>query len=119
MTAGDVNGTWKTAHGEFKIRALGHGVLQIEFSGTYEYESPQGPMANEGAGSGTASIDGDTATFKPDGVDDECAITLRFTGGRLVVTQTGVCGFGHNVSAAGIYRRVSKREPKFDSDDGD
>lgn len=119
VSAADVNGTWKSAHGEFKILALGHGVLQLEFSGVYEYESPQGPMANEGAGGGTAAIDSDTATFRPDGAEDECEIKLRFTGGKLIVTQNGICGFGHNVSAAGNYRRVSARQPNFDSGDGD
>ena len=28
--------------------ALGKQRLQVEFSGAYEYKTPQGPMANEG-----------------------------------------------------------------------
>ena len=71
--------------------------------------TPQGPTANMGEGSGIATIEGDTATFKPDGAEDECKITMKFTGGRLVVTQEGICGFGHNVTADGTYRRVSSR----------
>jgi hypothetical protein len=58
-------------------------------------------MANEGEGNGIATIEGDTAIFKPDGAEEECRITLKFTGSKLVVTQTGICGFGHNVSAEG------------------
>src|SRR5258708_5675471 len=50
------------------------------------------------------------------GAEEECQITLRFTGGKLVVTQTGICGFGHNVRAAGTYKKVSARKPKFGSD---
>ena len=46
-------------------------------------------MANEGEGSGIATIDGDTGIFKPEGAEEECQITLRFTGGKLVVAQTG------------------------------
>ena len=55
-------------------------------------------MANEGEGSGVATIEGDSAIFKPEGAEEECQITLKFTGSKLVVTQTGICGFGHNVS---------------------
>ena len=91
VTAAQVNGTWRTKSGEFKVWALGKQRLQIEFSGSYEYESQAGPMANVGTGSGIAHIEGDTATFKPDGVEDDCAITMRIharqvdsdPGGRL------------------------------------
>jgi hypothetical protein len=46
VTAAQVNGTWKTKYGEFTIWALGKHRLQVEFSGVYEYKTPQGPMAN-------------------------------------------------------------------------
>ena len=116
VTAAQVNGTWKTKYGEFKISALGKQRLQIEFSGVYKYKTPQGLSANEGVGSGIATIEGDTAIFKPEGAEEECQITLKFTGGKLVITQTGICGFGHNVTAAGTYKKVSTEKPKFDSD---
>jgi len=116
VTAAQVNGTWKTKHGEFKIWALGHQRLQVEFSGVYEYNTPQGPSANEGEGSGIATIEGDTATFKPEDAEEECRITLKFAGSKLVVTQTGICGFGHNVTAAGTYKKISAKKPKFGSD---
>src|SRR4029453_18070744 len=58
VTAAQVNGTWKTKGGEFKIWALGKQRLQVEFSGVYEYKTAQGPMANEGEGSGIAMIEG-------------------------------------------------------------
>jgi hypothetical protein len=116
VTVAQVNGTWKTKGDEFKIWALGQQGLQVEFFGVYEYKTPQGPMANEGEGSGIATIEGDTAIFKPDGAEEECQITLKFTGSKLVVTQTGICGFGHNVSAEGTSKKVSSKKPKFESD---
>jgi hypothetical protein len=116
VTAAQVNGTWKMKNNEFKIWALGQQRLQIEFFGTYEYKSPAGPTANTGEGSGIAKIEGDTAIFKPEGAEDECQITLKFTGGKLVVTETGICGFGHNVTAEGTYKKVSAKKPKFDSE---
>jgi hypothetical protein len=45
--------------------ALGKLRLQVKFSGVYEYKTRQGPLANEGEGSGIATIEGDTAIFKP------------------------------------------------------
>lgn len=113
VTAAQVNGTWNSKYGTFKVWALGNQKLRVEFSGSYPYQSPQGPMANTGEGSGIATIEGDTAIFKPEGAEDECRITMRFTRGRLVVSQEGICGFGHNVTAAGTYRKASSRKPKF------
>jgi hypothetical protein len=49
----------------------------VEFSGVYEYKSPQGPSANIGEGIGFSRIDGDTAMFKPEGAKEECQITLN------------------------------------------
>ena len=73
-------------------------------------------MANEGEGSGIATIEGDTAIFKPEGSEEECQIALEFAGSKLVVTQTGICGFVHNVSAEGTYKKVLSKKPKFGSD---
>jgi hypothetical protein len=116
VVAAQVNGSWKTKGGEFKIWALGKQRLQVEFSGVYEYKTPQGPMANEGEGTGVARIEGDTATFKPEGAEKECQIMLKFIDDELLVTQTGICGFGHNVTAEGTYKKVSSKKPKFGSD---
>ena len=113
VTAAQINGTWRYKHNEFKIWALGHQKLKVEFSGVYEYMSPQGRSANTGEGSGIAGIEGDTVTFKPDDSEDECSITMKYVGGRLRVSQVGICGFGHNVTADGDYRRVSRTKPKF------
>ena len=118
-TPAQVNGTWKTKGGEFKIWTIGKQMLRVEFSGTFEYTSPEGPAVNTGEGHSVASIEGDTASFKPDGAEDECRITMKFTQGKLIATQTGTCGFGNNVTAEGTYKRVSARKPKFESGEGD
>ena len=116
VTAAQVNGTWRYRQNEFKIWALGEQKLQIEFSGVFEYKNAHGPTANTGEGSGIAKIEGNTAIFKPDGAEDECKISLKFSRGKVVVTQTGICGFGFNVIANGTYKRVSSAKPKFDSE---
>lgn len=120
VTAKQVNGTWNYRQNEFKIWALGEQKLQVEFSGIYEYKTGNGePTANTGEGSAIVRIEGNTANFKPDGAEDDCKIVLKFTDGKLVVTQDGICGFGFNVSAAGTYKKVSSKKPKFDSEDTD
>jgi hypothetical protein len=114
VTAAQVNGTWNSKNGSFKVWALGNQKLQVEFTGTYEYNSPSGPMANTGSGGGVAFIEGNTAVFKPEGAEDECKIPMKFVRARLIVKQEGSCGFGLNVTADGTYRKVSRRKPKFE-----
>jgi hypothetical protein len=115
VTAAQVNGTWESKHGKFEIWALGKQRLRVQFSGVYEYKNAYGPTANVGEGVGVATIEGDTAIFKPEGAEEECQIILKFTGAKLVVKQTGICGFGHNVTAEGTYKKVSSKKPKFES----
>lgn len=119
VSGAEVTGTFREAASgsEFSILALGRGRLRVGFYGVYAYKMANGEdMANSGEAIGEAEISGDTATFTPEEFE-ECAITLKFlTGGRLKVTQSGSdaeCGFGHNVSADGMYKKVSAKKPKF------
>ena len=114
VTAAQVNGTWKCRQNTLKVWALGKGKLQVAFDGVYEYSSPQGPMANTGQGAGIATIDGDTAVFRPEGAEPECKITMRFGDGKLVVKQTGSCGFGNHVFADGTYKKTHAKKPNFE-----
>lgn len=113
VTAAQVNGTWKSGGSTFKVLALGKQKLKVEFFGTYEYESQWGPTANTGEASGIAIIKGDTAIFKPDVGDKSCEITMKFTEGKLIVKEEGLCPFGFNVSSQDTYLKVSKKKPKF------
>jgi hypothetical protein len=78
VTAAQINGTWATPAGEFKIWALDHHRLRVEFSVAAEHKGEPGPMANAGDGHGIATIQGDSAIFKPNGADADCRITLKF-----------------------------------------
>ena len=114
VTAAQVNGTWTYRLNTLKVWALGQNKLQVAFDGTFEYKSPQGPMANTGQGGGIATIEGDTAIFRPEGAEEECKITLKFTGGKLIVKQEGICGFGNRVYADGTYKKTSSKKPNFE-----
>jgi hypothetical protein len=46
-----------------------------------------------------------------------CKITMKFTSNRVAITESdenGDCGFGANVTAAGSYRKIDSKRPKFD-----
>ena len=114
VTAAQVNGTWQSKLGTFKIWSLGKQKLQVEFFGEYQYKLADGTLtANEGEASGIAIIENRIAVFKPEEAEDDCSITIEFIGNSLSVKQKGFCGFGNNVTAAGKYRKTSGRKPKF------
>ena len=113
VTAAQVNGTWSSKTGTFKVWALGKQRLQVEFSGVYDFMTSAGPMAHTSECSGIAFIEGDTATFKPEGIDEDCKITMKFREGKLIVEQEGGCGFAQGVTADGTYKKVGSEKPRF------
>ncbi|HQU86613.1 MAG TPA: hypothetical protein PKY59_26010, partial [Pyrinomonadaceae bacterium] len=72
--------------------------------------------ANMGQAEGEAEIVGDTATYTSSEFG-ECKIVIKFVkAGTIDVSQEtseAECGFGFNVSADGIYKKVSSAKPKF------
>ena len=116
VTAAQANGTYRSGSNEIKILALGHNKLRIQMSLTYEYRTPDGPMANVGESHGEATIENDVATFRPVDTED-CTITIKFLPrNRISVSEDHMlnCGWGFNVSAGGTYRKVRAGKPKFD-----
>ena len=103
--------TWAN---EFRVLALGHNKLKVQFDGTYRTIINS---VNFGSASGQATIEGNVAIFLPEDTHD-CKITMTFLPGKLVVKQDGenfACGFGHNVNSTGIYRKVRGGKPRFDN----
>ena len=114
VTAAQANGVYRYFKSEFRILALGHNKLKVQFDGVYMTlaHSP-----NIGYASGEATIDGNIATFKPSDTE-HCEITLVFLPKKLKVMQDGSdadCGFGHNVYATDTYRKIKSGKPRFDS----
>lgn len=111
VTAAQVNGVYRFYKSEFRILALGHNKLKVQFR---IYRTPSG-SPNMGYASGEAIIDGNIATFKPPDTE-RCEMTLVFLPNKLKVNQDGSdadCGFGHNVYATGTYRKIKSGKPKF------
>ena len=122
--ASEVNGTfrdyfegkYKGNFNEIKILALGRGKLRVALQLVYPHLDGTGAMsANTGEADGTATIEGDTATFLPDETNG-CIITIKFVKlGTIRVTQEGDgdCGFGLNVNSQGTYKKSSSAKPNF------
>jgi len=114
VTAAQANGIYRYYKSEFRILALGHNKLKVQFDGIYMTLSGS---PNMGYAGGEATIDGNIATFKPPDTE-RCVITMVFLRTKLKVTQEGSdadCGFGHNVYATGTYRKIKSGKPKFES----
>src|ERR1051326_3028886 len=101
VTAAQANGVYRYYDNEFRILALGHNKLRVQFSGVYHTISKS---VNTGEATGEATI--------------ERNVTMTFLPGKLVVKQDGqdfACGFGHNVNSAGTYRKIRSGKPKFEN----
>jgi hypothetical protein len=129
VPASEVNGTFRMyfkgkyrgSSSEIKIWALGHNKLQVAFDPIYPFTDGQGELsANMGMADGVVPIKGDRAVYTSNQFGD-CTITIKFLRpGTIKVTQNGTdsdCGFGHNVSADGTYKKVSSKKPKFERED--
>src|SRR5882762_2045821 len=112
VTAAQANGVYRYYKSEFRILAMGNNKLKVQFDGVY---TTVAKSINMGYAMGEAIIDGNIATFKPPDTE-RCEITQVFLPGKLKVMQDGSdadCGFGHNVNAAGTYRKVRGGKPRF------
>ena len=99
--------------GEFKIWALDHHRLCVEFSVAAEHKGEAGRMANAGDGHGMATIQRNIASFTPDGADADCRIILKFQRHHLVVTQTNRCDFSKYANVDVTYKKGSTSKPVF------
>jgi len=112
VTADQINGVYKFERNDFRVLALGHKKLKVQFNGEW---MTRGGYPNIGEAIGEATIDGNVATFIP-GDTTKCKITMTFLHNKMIVEQEGMdadCGFGHNVMARGTYRRVKAGRPKW------
>ena len=112
VTPAQINGLYRYRRNDFRILALGHHKLKVQFNGEW---MTRGGYPNIGEAIGEATIEGNLATFIP-GDTTGCKITMTFLTNRMKVEQEGTdadCGFGHNVMATGTYRRVKGGKPRF------
>ncbi len=112
VTAAQINGLYRYDRNDFRVLALGHHKLKVQFNGEW---MTRGGYPNIGEAIGEADIEGNVAIFIP-GDTTKCKITMTFLTNKMKVTQEGFdadCGFGHNVMVTGTYRRVKAGKPRF------
>src|SRR5438552_10896429 len=112
VTAAQINGVYKSGRNDFRVLALGHHKLKVQFNGEWMTRAGY-PNIDEAIGE--ATIEGNVATFIP-GDTTKCKITMTFLRDKMIVEQQGLdadCGFGHNVMASGTYRRVKAGKPRW------
>src|SRR6266513_3494518 len=63
VTAAQANGVYRYYDNEFRILALGHGKLKVQFDGIYHTLAKS---VNLGEATGEATIEGNVATFLPE-----------------------------------------------------
>src|SRR6266550_1300265 len=80
VTAAQANGVYRYYDNEFRILALGHGKLKVQFDGIYHTLAKS---VNMGSAFGEATIEGNVATFVPSDTQG-CKITMTFLPGKLV-----------------------------------
>src|SRR5689334_12690232 len=73
VTAAQANGVYRFYDNEFRILALGHNKLKVQFDGIYHTIAKS---VNMGYASGEATIEGNVATFIPDDTQG-CKITMK------------------------------------------
>lgn len=78
------------------VRGQAHGTFRFSFEGV------GGSAPSTGSIAGPLVVRGNRATFK-DAASD-CELVVSFYDTQLAVAQTGGCGFGNGVTAAGQYR---------------
>ena len=107
-----VTGTYKYVLNTVEVLELPDHRVRISFSGFWPNDHKRVETRNVGNLDETVPLKGRTAVVKPRYGDKDCAITLEFRAGKVIVTQEGYhCGFGFNVEADGTYRKVSSKPP--------
>jgi len=103
-----LTGTWRhlvDPDNTIEIRELSGGKLKFAVHAFWKGASWKEYGPNIGEIGGTAELHAGKAVFEDP--ENQCVLTLGFTGEKLDVGQEGNCGFGMNVSAEGAYERTS------------
>src|SRR6267142_6535039 len=74
VTAEQINGLYRDGRNDFRILALGHHKLKVQFNGEW---MTRGGYPNIGEAIGEANIEGNVATFIP-GDTTKCKIIMTF-----------------------------------------
>ncbi len=106
-------------YNEINIRELGENQISVIIFAAYAFFEGGGEGIRKNEARGTATLKGDTAVFTPENLSN-CKITLKFSGDKITAKPSS-CRFEKNVTAEGIYKKVSgkpqTKPPAYTVDD--
>ena len=111
-----VTGQYRLRQDEFRnrldVQQLSGGKIKFQLVALWvSFNNPEN--IHNGELQGVVTLEKGLAIFE----SGTCQITMKFTSNKVVITEgddNGECGFGTNVTAAGSYRKIDNRKPKFD-----
>jgi hypothetical protein len=113
--AKSVTGHYRLTKGEFRnrldVQQLAGGKIKFHLLALWvSYNNPAN--IHNGELQGIVALENRVAVYD----QDDCKLKFEFFSNRVRVTQLNDagCGFGANVTAAGAYRKLDSRKPKFD-----
>jgi hypothetical protein len=86
-----------------EIEQLSEGRLRFYLLALWKGMNWKEYGPNLGEAYGEVELKDHRAVYK----QETCVLTMTFAGDRVTIAEQGDCGFGHNVTAAGTYRRMS------------
>jgi hypothetical protein len=112
----DVTGHYRMHFQEFRnridVQQLPGGKVKFDLLALWvSHYNPEN--VHNGTAQGIVSRDNDIAIYEEDG----CKLKMAFFPNKIRIAQVegfGDCGFGANVTATGVYRKIDSRKPKFD-----
>lgn len=113
--AKSVTGHYRLTKDEFRnrldVQQLAGGKIRFHLLALWvSYNNPEN--IHNGELQGIVALENGVAVYD----QDDCKLKFEFFSNRVRVTQLNDsgCGFGANVTAAGAYRKLDSRKPKFD-----
>ena len=114
-TVKDVTGHYRLTKEEFRnrldVRQVAGGKIKFHLLALWvSYNNAEN--IHNGELQGIAKLENGIALYDQDG----CKLKIEFFPGHVSITQLEEegCGFGANVTAAGSYRKLNGKKPKFD-----
>ena len=111
----NLTGHYRFRKGEFRnhLSVLQLSGGRIKFNLTALWVSPNNPEnIHNGEIAGVVAVSSGTAIYE----NGDCKISMQFSRTGVVVREDHAgddCGFGVNVSAAGVYRKIDSKKPRF------
>ncbi len=98
-------------HNTLDVQQLPGGKIKVDLVALWVSHNPDN--IHDGEIQAIVSLENGVALYQ----EGACRIKMEFLPGRVRISESdeaGDCGFGLNVTAAGSYRRIDTKKPKFD-----